>query len=134
MEMRQDESDAILALERGFWTHADDPAYFLKNMADGALSAIEPMGAIDKANAVSMAAPAPWTDVRFEDVVVRRITPDLVVLAYHGSGRNPEMEQPYHGAIASAYVREDGGWRLALTAHQPWDPHDQDRKATSSKT
>jgi hypothetical protein len=122
MEMRQDESEAILAVERGFWTHADEPEYFREHMAEGGLSAIEPVGVIDKATAATMTSPSPWTDVTFEDVVVRRITPDLVVLAYHGSGRNPEMDHPYRGAIASAYVRVGDAWRLALTAHQPWDP------------
>jgi len=27
------------------------------------------------------------------------------------------------GSIASTYVRRDGRWQLALSAHQPWKPN-----------
>ena len=117
-----DVSDEILAIERRFWAEADDPATFRDLVADGGLSVIEPMGAIEKDQAIKMTAPAPWTEVQMTDVVVRRITPDLAILAYHGRARGTADGKPYQGSIASAYARIDGRWQLALTVHQPWEP------------
>ena len=91
-------------------------------MAEGGLSVIEPMGAIEKQQAIEMTAPTPWRNVEMTDVVVRRITPDLAILAYHGSARGGADGKPYQGSIASAYARIDGRWQLALTVHQPWEP------------
>ena len=115
-------TDEILAIERRFWAEADDPETFRNLVADGGLSVIEPMGAIEKEQAIEMTAPAPWTDVEMTDVVVRRITPDLAILAYHGRARGAADGKPYQGSIASAYARIDGRWQLALTVHQPWEP------------
>lgn len=112
----------ILAIERGFWTHADDPRYFEDHYADDGMTVLEPMGVIGKETAVGMTADSPWTDVEMTDVEIREITPDLVVLAYHGVGRRDDDEAPYRGSIASSYVRRDGRWQLVLTAHQPWKP------------
>ncbi len=117
-----DVTDEILAIERRFWAEADDPAMFRDLMAEGALSVIEPMGAVEKQQAMEMTAPAPWRDVEMTDVVVRRITPDLAILAYHGRARGEADDKPYQGSIASAYARIDGRWQLALTVHQPWEP------------
>jgi hypothetical protein len=69
-----------------------------------------------------MTADKPYTDVEMLDVVLRQLTPDCVILAYHGQGSRDGDEAPYHGSIASTYVKQDGRWRLALTAHQPWKP------------
>jgi hypothetical protein len=117
-----DDTDVILAIERRFWTEADDPATFRELIADGGISVIEPMGVVEKDQAIKMAAPAPWTDVQMSDVVVRRLTPDLAILAYHGRARGVADGKPYQGSIASTYARVDGHWKLALTAHQPWEP------------
>ena len=116
-----DLTNEIVAIERRFWTEADDPDTFRELIADGGLSVIEPMGAIEKDQAIKMTAPSPWTHVEMTDVVVRQITPDLAILAYHGSARGADGK-PYHGSIASTYARIDGQWKLAMSAHQPWEP------------
>ena len=115
-------TDEILALEKGFWTRADDPSFFQDHMADGAISVIEPMGFLEKRQAVEMAADKPWKDVEMLDVHVQEVTPDCVILAYHGQGSRDGDEKPYQGSIASTYVKRDGRWQLALSAHQPWKP------------
>jgi hypothetical protein len=112
--------EQILEIERGFWTRADDRRYYDENMVDGALSVIEPMGAVEKAQALSNLADAPWTDVDMRDVTIREVTPEVVVLAYHGTGRHARDDKPFRGSIASVYVRDGNRWRLALTSHQPW--------------
>lgn len=117
-----DATDDVLAIERGFWTEADNPGYFEAHIADGGLSVIEPMGFIEKQQAVQWPAEKPWSEVEMLDVAIRQVTPDCVILAYHGRGRRDSDEKPYQGSIASTYVRIGGTWKLALSAHQPWTP------------
>jgi len=122
-------ADEILAIEKGFWTQVDNPRFFEENLADEGLSVIEPMGFIRKRQAVQMTADKPYQDVEMTDVVLRQITPDCVILAYHGQGTRDGDKAPYRGSIASTYVKQNGRWQLALTAHQPWKP---DAKADAS--
>jgi uncharacterized protein (TIGR02246 family) len=115
-------TDEVLELERQFWTRADDPDHFRSSYADEGLTVLEPMGFIGKDQAVKMVADRPWNEVEMEDVEIREVTPDVVIVAYHGTGRRDGDKEPYRGSIASTYVRQDGRWQLALTAHQPWTP------------
>ena len=119
------DTDDVLALERRFWTEADDPDFYRQHMADDGLTAMEPMGFIEKSQAVSMTAEKPFEDVEMTDVTVRQVAPDCVVVAYHGQGRHEGDEEPYRGSIVSTYVRRDGRWQLVLSAHQPWKPEEK---------
>lgn len=121
-----DATDEVIGIEKGFWTMADDPQYFRDHVADGGLVVIEPMGFVEKQQSVEMTADRPWTDVEMLDVQARRITPDCIIVAYHGRGRRSADDEPYQGSIASTYVQQDGQWRLALSAHQPWTPTGMD--------
>lgn len=115
-------TDQIIALEKRFWTEADKPTTFEELVADDGIMVIEPMGVLEKQQAVSMPAEKPWIDVEMSDVQVRQVTPDLVILAYHGQGRHEGDAVPYRGSIASVYLRRDEKWQLALSSHQPWKP------------
>jgi len=119
--MSKDTED-VLAIEKGFWTQASNRQFFEQHLADDGLSVMEPMGAIEKKQALQKTAPAAWGQPEMSDVVVKQLTPDLIVLAYHATSRRPSDGQPYQGSIASAYARINGRWQLALTAHQPWNP------------
>jgi len=87
-------TDEIVALEKGFWTQADNPRFFEENMADGGISVIEPIGVIEKQQAVQMAADKPWKIFEMHDVHVQQLTPDCVILAYHGQGTRDGDEKP----------------------------------------
>lgn len=97
-----DTTDEILALERGLWTQAQDSRYFEEHLLDGGLSIIEPMGFIEKEQAVGWPAEKPWIEVEMLDVEIRQVTLDCVILAYHGRGRRDGDETPYEGSIASS--------------------------------
>lgn len=114
--------EEVIAIEKGFWTKADKPDYFKEHLADDAISVIEPMGFIDKGQVIKMPAEKPWKDVEMLDVYAREVTPDCVILAYHGKGRRDGDSEPYQGSIASTYIRTGGRWLLAISAHQPWKP------------
>ena len=45
-------TDEIVEVEKGFWSRSNDPAYFAANIADDAVTVIEPMGFIEKPMAV----------------------------------------------------------------------------------
>lgn len=113
-------TDEVIALERRLWTEANDPAAMDKIVLDEAISVIEPMGFITKQQAMAMPAENAWTDVQMTDIVAYQVTDDCVTLAYHGQGMQEGRDEPYRGSIASVYVKRDGRWQLALTAHQPW--------------
>jgi hypothetical protein len=103
----------------------DDPRFFEENLADDAISVIEPMGFIEKRQAVQMTADKPYHSVEMNDVVLRHVTPDCVILAYHGQAMADGDDAPHRSSIASTYVKRNGRWQLALTAHQPWKPEDK---------
>src|SRR5262245_52741012 len=108
------DTEEVLAIERGFWTEASNRRFYEEHLADAAISVMEPMGVIEKRQTLEMTAPSPWDHVEMCDVVVRQVTPELIVLAYHGAGRRPDGK-PYQGSIASAYAKIDGRWQLAMT-------------------
>ena len=82
-------------------------------------------GERQKADAVKSAGQGnSYKNAELRDLIVRQVTPDCIILAYHGSGQDDGDEKPYHGSIASTYVKRDGRWRMALSAHQPWKPKD----------
>ena len=115
-------ADEIVQVEKGFWSRSNDPDYFAANIANDAVTVIEPMGFIEKPMAVESAKGAkPFSDVEFKDVIVREIAPDVAMLVYHGQGTRAEGK-PYLGSICSVYVKRDGRWQSVLTAHQPWKP------------
>jgi len=117
------DSDEVVSLERKFWTDGNDPTFFQEAMADKGIAVIEPMGFIEKPQAVAMSAKGhAFTDVVFKDLIVRELTPDCVALVYHGQGRSVGADQPFQGTVCSVYVKRSGRWQLALTVHQPWKP------------
>jgi len=113
-------TDEIVQVEKGFWSRSNDAAYFAANIADDAVTVIEPMGFIEKPMAVESTKGAePFTEVEFKDVIVREIAPNVAMLVYHGQGARAGGK-PYHGSICSVYVKRDGRWQSVLSAHQPW--------------
>lgn len=111
----------VIALEKRLWTDMHDKEFFESALADDVVSVIEPMGFVTKQQAVSADA-KPWHDVRITDVKATEVTPDVVTIAYHGQGMQEGRDKPYMASIASTWVKKDGRWQLALTAHQPWQP------------
>lgn len=115
------DTDDVIAIEKGFWTKANDAGYFAQHIADGAVTVIEPMGLIEKPAAVeSTKQGRPFTDVEFTDTIVREVVPGVIVLAYHGRGRSGDHQ--YQGAICAVYVKRDGRWQSVASSHQPWKP------------
>ena len=110
-----------MAQERRLWERGNDPATYQSILDDGAICLMYPMDFVPKEQAVEMSKKGePRTDVKFEDISVKELGPDSAALSYHASVKN--SDKPYRGSIASVYVKRDDGWKLAVTAHQPWEP------------
>ena len=115
----------VLALEEKFWSHANDAAYFEESFASDGLTIFEPMGFIEKAAAVAMAKQGkPFENLKMNDLHIRQLTQDCVMVAYHGQANPKGDAKPYQGTICSIYVKRDGRWQLAVGVHQPWKPVD----------
>lgn len=103
-----DNADAVLALERRFWTEADNLELFRDSFADDGIFAAEPMEFIGKEQAMKMTADEPWQDVEMTDLHLVELTPDVVVLAYHGQGQARRRRGAVPRNVASTYVRRHG--------------------------
>ena len=111
--------DQVVALERKFWTSANDPSHYREAMADDCINVMEPMGFVTKAQAVEYAASGkPYEHIAFKDLIAQQPTPDCITLAYHGEGTVVGGDKPYRGSIASVYSRRGGLWQMTLTVHQ----------------
>jgi hypothetical protein len=113
----------VLALEEKFWSNANDAAFFKESFAEDGLTILEPMGFIEKAQAVAMASQGKaFEDLQMSDVHIRQLTADCVMVAYHGQANPKGSATPYLGTICSIYVKKAGHWQLAVGVHQPWKP------------
>ena len=118
-------TEEILNLERALWEQADDAAVFARIFADDGIAVMEPMGVVTKQKALTMIPDKPWRNLELRDVTSREVSPDCVVLAYHGIAQNPKDDKPYKTSVCSTYLRRGGEWQLVLSAHQPWSPDQQ---------
>jgi hypothetical protein len=117
--MEQKHQD-VVEVERGLWSA--DAGYFQKNLDDQSISVMGSMGFVTKDQAVDMSKSegSGWTGVKMSDVHVVELNPDCVGLVYHAEAKNEKSGQPYRGTISSVYIRRPDGWKLGMTAHQPW--------------
>lgn len=115
----------VLSLEEKFWTHANDTSFFEQALAADGLTIFEPVGFIEKKEAVAMAKQGqPFEALQMTDLHIRQLTKDCVMVAYHGQANPRGSSKPYQGTICSIYVKRDGRWQLAVGVHQPWKPKD----------
>ena len=126
-------AESVIELEKQFWTRANDPVFFERSMADDGLAVFEPMGFVEKQQAMEMAEKGkPFVNVEMRDVQIQELTDDCVVLSYHGQGRRDGDQEPYRGTMCSVYVKRDDRWQLATTVHQPWNPDPAQRNGKAS--
>jgi hypothetical protein len=113
----------VINLEKQFWSESNNPDFFERAFADDGLSAIEPMGFIDKNAAMEMSKDASgWEGLEMSDIRTIQITPDCVGVLYHGMAKRRDSGEPYRASLVSVYAKRDGNWQLVITAHQPWQP------------
>jgi hypothetical protein len=110
----------LISLEERFWRESNNPEFFNQIFADDGVTVIEPMGIIEKPQAVEMSKESPgWENVEMEGVRTLQITPDCVGVIYHGHAKKKGSTETYHAAMISVYAKRDGEWQLVLSSHQP---------------
>ena len=115
------DTDQVIAIERSLWHQANDPKVYQEAMVEGAISVIEPLGFIEKEQAVAYSSKGkPFSGVEMIDLVVHQITPDCIVVAYHGEGTHVGEDKPYQGSIASATVRSCSASAPVIRACSSW--------------
>lgn len=109
----------LLGLEEEFWRGGAD--FYRTNVTDEALMVFaEPVGVLDKAQAVESIASAPrWSDVRFEGAKVVRLSNDAALLTYKATARRDGDAAPYVTLASSVYVVRAGGRKLAFHQQTP---------------
>lgn len=115
--------DDLLTLERDAWgalsTSGDAAAeHYETNLADEILMLLPGGLVVDERRAVidSMRG-EPWQDFEISDERVLQLGDHAAVVAYRAVAHR--AGQRYEALFNSTYVRQDGGWRLALHQQTP---------------
>jgi hypothetical protein len=110
----------VVTLEERFWQESNNPDFFDRVFADDGVTVIEPMGIIEKSQALEMSKDSPgWENVEIEGLRTIQITPDCVGVIYHGRAQRKGTGEPYQASMISVYANRNGNWQLVLSSHQP---------------
>jgi protease I len=107
----------LVAIERQFWS--GKPEAYLQNADEKCLIAFGEMaGLIDRQQMAKMAEPGRWSDVTINPKGLLELSDAAIVLSYEAKTRR-NNGQPYHALVSSAYVKRNGGWKLAFHQQTP---------------
>jgi hypothetical protein len=113
----------LIELERAAWqalaTDGDAAAaHYEASLADDVLMLL-PGGLVidDRQQVIDSMRGAPWNHFDLTDERVLELNPDTAVVAYRATARRGDHD--YEALFNSTYVRENGGWRLALHQQTP---------------
>jgi hypothetical protein len=113
--------DDLFAIEQGFWLEGED--YFREHLDDHCLLAFPQMPEMHGARpreevAATAQAPGRWRDLRVSSRQLVRPVPEVAIISYRADVLRADGE-PYAAFVSSAYVRREGGWKLAFHQHSP---------------
>jgi hypothetical protein len=108
----------LIALEEQFWKR--DVDFYRQWLTAEALMVFpDPLGVLDKEETVASISQAPrWRDVEFTEVKAVMLATDAALLVYRATARRAEAATHVTRA-SSAYVRQDGVWKLAFHQQTP---------------
>ena len=111
--------EELSALERNFWLEGAE--YYRANLAEDCLMVFpEPVGVLARERSIAAIEEGPrWSAVRLDDLQVRQLVQDVVVLVYRATGERDGQEKPYEALATSTYVKQQGDWKLALHQQTP---------------
>lgn len=114
--------DALFAIEEGFWLGGKE--HFLEHVDERCMLAFPQMGEMhgvrsrDEVAATVSTQPGRWRDLNISDRHLLRPTADTAIISYRADVKRFDDES-YAAIVSSAYVRRDGGWKLAFHQHSP---------------
>ncbi len=115
--------DELIEIEKGFWLAGVDEAR--AHLTEQVMLVFRQMKGVHSREQVaqSMSDPDRWQDLRIADVMCTQPADDLALLSYEARAKRADGE-PYRCLATSAYVRTEGGWKLALHQHSELDPEE----------
>lgn len=109
------QTQELLTIEREL--AAGDGATYRARLRDDAVVVV-PGPSLDKrATVEAMDASPGWDEFSLEDESVLPLGPDSALVTYVFRGRRGDAD--YSAVLSSAYVREDGEWKLAFHQQTP---------------
>ncbi|WP_206446979.1 DUF4440 domain-containing protein [Agrococcus sp. KRD186] len=109
--------EELLALEHAGWRSLCDATggdFYGRTMTDDALMVLVDGSVLDRdAVAASLSDAPPWASYEIVEPRLLALGDDAASLVYTGVARR-EQGEDFVARMASTYVREGGGWRLAL--------------------
>jgi hypothetical protein len=107
----------LIDLEKRFWK--GDADFYRQHVARNSLMVFpEPVGMLEREETIDAIASGPrWTEVEFEKASVIRLTGESAIVAYKATAHRGE--DVYTTLASSAYVQEDGSWKLAFHQQTP---------------
>jgi hypothetical protein len=117
--------DELLELERAGWRSLCDSTghdFYGRLMTDDGLMVLVDGSVLDRAGVVaSLGHAPPWAAFGIREPRVVALGPESAALVYTGVARRDDGTELV-ARMSSAYVRVDGGWRLALYQQTLADP------------
>ena len=121
--MPDDPTTELLAMERRGWDALCDGTaaeFYGEVMTDDGTMVLGNGAVLDRDAVVAALRESPsWLRYEIDAVRPVRAGADAAAIAYIGRAWREEGAAPFVGAMTSLYVREDGGWRLALYTQTP---------------
>jgi Domain of unknown function (DUF4440) len=118
MTVPNDVEESLLELERAGWDslcNASGSEFYGQAMLADALMVLANGMVMDRDTVVaSLSKSPPWRDYEISDVRLIEVDDDNAILVYTGTAYRDVEEPAFVGAMASAYHRTDGVWKLAL--------------------
>jgi hypothetical protein len=114
--MPMDNSE-LIDLERRFWTSG--PEFYREHLAEDCIMVFPGVGILSRDAVLSEIGTASrWNGVLMTDV---RVVPlhDAVIVAYAAVARRNGVDAPYLALVSSAYIKQDGAWKLTFHQQSP---------------
>ena len=120
--------DDLIAIERSLWKN--DAFIYEASLTPDAVLVFAETGPITRGQAViaireENATGRRWADVRFDDLHVSTLTPDVALLHYRATARWVDQPTPIVVLASSVYVSRDGVWKLAFHQQSAVDKQPQ---------
>lgn len=111
----------LLALEERFWTGG--VAFYEENLAADCLMVFPGAGVLTREGIIAgIARGARWRQVEMDDVRLVSLSDRAAILAYRATARREGQEGSYVALVSSAYVEQNGAWKLAFHHQSPIAP------------
>jgi uncharacterized protein (TIGR02246 family) len=121
--MPDDLTTELLAMERRGWDALCDGTaaeFYGEVMTDDGTMVLGNGAVLDRdAVVAALRGSPPWLRYEIDAVRLVRAGAGAAAIAYTGRAWREEGASPFVGAMTSLYVRDDGGWRLALYTQTP---------------